>query len=69
MAQITHRLAHGGGLPEDIELLGSVARQIQNKCLCALGEFSIMAVLSALQLFPEDFSGKVSPIVEQEVQS
>ncbi len=69
MAQITHRLAHGGGSPEDIELLGSVARQIQNKCLCALGEFSIMAVLSALQLFPEDFSGKVSPIVEQEVQS
>jgi NADH-quinone oxidoreductase subunit F len=32
---------------------------MQGKCLCALGEFSTMAVTSALERFPEDFDVKV----------
>lgn len=55
MAHITERLAHGKGKPEDAELLNAVAKQIQGKCFCALGEFSVMAVITALQLFPQDF--------------
>ena len=41
--------------PEDIDLLDTVARQMQGKCLCALGEFSTMAVLSGIQQFRSDF--------------
>ncbi|HOD03860.1 MAG TPA: NADH-quinone oxidoreductase subunit NuoF [Anaerolineaceae bacterium] len=55
MAHITDRLAAGQPSPQDAALLGSVARQMQNKCLCALGEFSTMAVVSALEIFPQDF--------------
>ncbi len=55
MNQITRRIAAGQALPGDVELLGTVARQIQNKCLCALGEFSTMAVVSSLEKFHEDF--------------
>ncbi|HNR46065.1 MAG TPA: NADH-quinone oxidoreductase subunit NuoF [Anaerolineaceae bacterium] len=55
MAHITDRLAAGQPSPQDAALLGSVARQMQNKCLCALGEFSTMAVVSALEKFPQDF--------------
>ncbi len=55
MNQITRRIAAGEALPGDAELLGAVARQIQNKCLCALGEFSTMAVVSSLEKFREDF--------------
>jgi len=40
---------------EEVELLKSVANQIKGKCLCALGEFSIEAVLSGIERFPEDF--------------
>jgi NADH-quinone oxidoreductase subunit F len=40
---------------EDVELLKTVALEMQNKCLCALGEFSITAVLSSLEKFPADF--------------
>jgi len=40
---------------EDVALLKSVASQIKGKCLCALGEFSIEAVLSGIERFPEDF--------------
>jgi hypothetical protein len=39
----------------DVDLLQNVAGQIQNKCLCPLGEFSITPVLSALKGFRADF--------------
>jgi NADH-quinone oxidoreductase subunit F len=39
----------------DVLLLQDVANQIKGKCLCALGEFSIEAVLTGIERFPEDF--------------
>jgi len=36
-------------------LLKDVATQIKGKCLCALGEFSIEAVLSGIERFEADF--------------
>jgi NADH:ubiquinone oxidoreductase subunit F (NADH-binding) len=38
-----------------VDLLQNVAGQIQNKCLCPLGEFSITPVLSAMRAFRGDF--------------
>jgi NADH-quinone oxidoreductase subunit F len=55
MSQLTERIADGMGTPQDVQLLKTVALQMQNKCFCALGEFSISAVLSALEKFPADF--------------
>ncbi|MBN2146471.1 MAG: NADH-quinone oxidoreductase subunit NuoF [Anaerolineales bacterium] len=55
MAHLTERIASGKATPEDVELLRSVASQIRTKCLCALGEFSIEAVLSGIERFPQDF--------------
>jgi NADH-quinone oxidoreductase subunit F len=59
MEQITRRIVHGDAMPEDVTLLESVANQMQGKCLCALGEFSTMAVLSGLHLFPADFEANL----------
>jgi NADH-quinone oxidoreductase subunit F len=56
MNHLTGRIASGRGTPADVQLLQAVASQIKNKCLCALGEFSIEAVLSGLERFKEDFS-------------
>ena len=56
MAHLTAKVLKPGHTKEDVQLLNTVARQIQNKCLCALGEFSIMAVMSAIEKFPEDFA-------------
>jgi NADH:ubiquinone oxidoreductase subunit F (NADH-binding) len=39
-----------------VELLHIVAKQMQNKCLCPLGEFSTMAVTTAIERFPADFT-------------
>jgi NADH-quinone oxidoreductase subunit F len=56
MAHITDRIAKDHARPGDVELLYSVAKQMQNKCLCALGEFSTMAVVSGIEKFRSDFN-------------
>jgi len=55
MAHIADRLMDGAGSLEDVDLLYNVASQVRGKCLCALGEFSIEAVLSGVERFPDDF--------------
>lgn len=60
MRQIIDRIHNGGATWDDVELLTDVARQIRNKCLCALGEFSIEAVLSGIERFEGDFRDKVA---------
>lgn len=59
MAHITDRIVRGEAKKEDIDLLETVANQMQNKCFCALGEFSISAVLSGIQHFRADFEARV----------
>jgi NADH-quinone oxidoreductase subunit F len=55
MSTIIERIHEGRANPGDVDLLLNVAKQIQGKCLCALGEFSTMAVVSGIERFPEDF--------------
>jgi NADH-quinone oxidoreductase subunit F len=55
MANIVERLEHGHPSAADVDLLLNVARQMQNKCLCPLGEFSTMAVVTGIERFPDDF--------------
>lgn len=62
MEHILARLDSGKGSAADIDLLDNVARQIQNKCLCALGEFSIQPVMTSIGKFREDFVAKVEGV-------
>ncbi len=55
MSHIADRIVKGDSRKEDIDLLNYVARQMQGKCLCALGEFSTMAVVTGIEQFREDF--------------
>jgi len=55
MRHLTRRLASGQGTENDVDLLYDVASQIKGKCLCALGEFSIEAVMSGIDRFRPDF--------------
>jgi len=41
-------------------LLLNVAKQMQGKCLCALGEFSTMAVVTGIERFRNDFDKPVN---------
>ncbi len=55
MMHLTDRISQGKATMGDVQLLKDVANQIKGKCLCALGEFSIEAVLSGMERFPADF--------------
>ena len=59
MLRIYERLVHGKGTQADIDLLDSVAGQMQNKCFCLLGEFSIAPVMSSIKLFRDEYLAKV----------
>jgi NADH-quinone oxidoreductase subunit F len=61
MANIIDRIRHGQGTTGDVDLLLNVAKQMQGKCLCALGEFATMAVVTGIERFPQDFKNAVSP--------
>jgi NADH-quinone oxidoreductase subunit F len=60
MSHITERMARQAAVsglpdPQDVKLLYDVASQVRGKCLCALGEFSIEAVMSGIDRFHKDF--------------
>jgi NADH-quinone oxidoreductase subunit F len=61
MSNIVERIHHRQGTTGDVDLLLNVAKQMQGKCLCALGEFSTMAVVTGIERFPQDFKNAVSP--------
>jgi NADH-quinone oxidoreductase subunit F len=64
MSNIIDRLHHENGSAADVDLLLNVARQMQNKCLCPLGEFSTMAVVTGIERFPQDFKGSTDDKIE-----
>lgn len=59
MRNLTERIHSGAGSQGDVDLLLNVAKQMQGKCLCALGEFSTMAVVTGIERFPQDFKKAV----------
>ncbi len=55
MKNITNRMQDGQNSKADVDLLLNVAKQMQGKCLCALGDFATTAVTSGIERFPQDF--------------
>ncbi len=60
MNSILQRVEAGKASMDDVNTLYDVAGNIQGKCLCALGEFSINPVRSSIDLFKDDFKEKVA---------
>lgn len=63
MNHLARRIASGHASEDDIDLLNTVAGQIAGKCLCALGEFSVMAVQTGIQQFRPDFDKSIGQSV------
>ena len=59
MSHLTERIHSGDGAKADVDLLLNVAKQMQGKCLCALGEFATMAVVTGIERFSKDFDNVV----------
>ncbi len=55
MYRVIHRIEHGEGRPEDMDLLNSVAGHIMGHTICALGDAAAMPVRSFLKHFGREF--------------
>ncbi|WP_273527605.1 NADH-quinone oxidoreductase subunit NuoF [Pseudomonas sp.] len=56
MYRIIHRIEHGQGRPEDLDLLNNVAGRIAGHTICALGDAAAMPVQSFLKHFGDEFA-------------
>lgn len=55
LSRVLHRILHGEGKPEDIDLLDSVAANIMGRTICALGDAAAMPVQSFIKHFRHEF--------------
>ncbi len=55
MEKVLHRLEHGHGTMEDIDLLVSIAKKIEGNTICPLGDAAAWPVASAIRHFREEF--------------
>jgi len=55
LSRVLHRILHGQGRPEDLDLLESVAGRIGGRTICALGDAAAMPVQSFLKHYRHEF--------------
>jgi NADH-quinone oxidoreductase subunit F len=53
--RMVHRIEHGKGRPDDLDLLNSVSDGIQGRTICALGDAAAMPVRAMIKNFREEF--------------
>jgi NADH-quinone oxidoreductase subunit F len=54
--RMVDRIEHGDGRPEDLDLLASVADNIQGRTICALGDAAALPVKSFTKHFRSEFA-------------
>ena len=69
--KVVHRIEHGEGRPEDLDLLGRVTTNIMGRTICALGDAASMPVQSFVKHFRDEFAYHIEHkkcLVPREVQ-
>jgi NADH-quinone oxidoreductase subunit F len=52
---VVHRIEHGEGRMEDLDLLVDMAGKIEGRTICALGDAAAMPVASFIRHFRDEF--------------
>jgi NADH-quinone oxidoreductase subunit F len=58
--RIVNRIEHGQGRPEDLDMLNSIADNIQGRTICALGDAAAMPVRAFLKHFHDEFEHHIT---------
>jgi NADH-quinone oxidoreductase subunit F len=61
--RVVDRIHHGYGKPSDMDLLNSVADNIQGRTICALGDAAAMPVRAMIKHFRHEFEAKINKAV------
>jgi len=59
MARVCHRILHGKGTMQDIDLLDNVANNIGGSTICALGDAAALPVIGMLKHFRNEFTAMI----------
>lgn len=59
-AQLIRKIADGKGSEKDMKQINDLSEIMGMSCFCPLGQSATAAVISAMELFPEDFRAKIS---------
>lgn len=62
MWRVIDRIQNGHGKPSDLDLLNSVADNIQGRTICALGDAAAMPVRAMLKHFRHEFEAKIAAV-------
>ncbi|WP_338848028.1 NADH-quinone oxidoreductase subunit NuoF [Massilia sp. W12] len=54
--KMVHRIEHGQGRPDDLDMLNRIADNIQGRTICALGDAAAMPVRAMIKHFREEFA-------------
>ncbi|MDB5956301.1 NADH-quinone oxidoreductase subunit NuoF [Ramlibacter sp.] len=60
MWRVIDRIQNGAGKPNDLDLLNSVADNIQGRTICALGDAAAMPVRAMIKHFRHEFEAKIA---------
>ncbi len=55
LARAVHRIEHGEGRQEDLDMLSDVSEKIAGRTICALGDAAAMPVISFIKHFRDEF--------------
>jgi NADH-quinone oxidoreductase subunit F len=55
LSRVIHRIEHGHGKQEDLDMLVDVSNKIQGRTICALGDAAALPVISFIKHFREEF--------------
>ncbi len=55
LSRVVHRIEHGQGRQEDLDMLVNVSKRIEGRTICALGDAAAMPVVSFIKHFREEF--------------
>ena len=60
MEKILHKILHGHGTLEDVDLLWDIQSKIEGKTICPLGEAAAWPVAAAIRHFRDEFEWHVT---------
>lgn len=60
MSRVMHRILHGQGKIEDLDLLSNMASKIMGRTICAFGDAAAMPVMSFIKYFREEFEEHIN---------
>ena len=59
MYRMVHRIEHGQGRADDLDMLNSIADNIQGRTICALGDAAAMPVRAMIKHFRHEFEAMI----------